>query len=107
MPPVAAVSAKHPGEVTRSTHARSREGCASIGVSPSVAAIGGFEDKVGVVMGKATAAFVHARNVYGPAARQVARDLYAAHNGSLGAYQIRAAPMAASISRRNDKDVRD
>src|SRR6202043_953649 len=32
VPPVAAVSAKHPGEVTRSTHARSRKRRADVGV---------------------------------------------------------------------------
>src|SRR5437667_10413450 len=85
MPPVAAVSGKHPGEVTRRTHARSLEGCAGIGVSPGATAIGGFEDEVRVVVRETTTAFIHTRNVYGPAARQVARDLDIPDKGSLGA----------------------
>src|SRR5207249_449062 len=106
VPPVAAVSGKHPGEVTRRTHARSGERCTGVGVAPRAAAIGGLEDEVGIVVRETTAAFVHARNVYGPAARQVARDLHVAHKGSLSAHHMRAAPSGASISRRNDKDVR-
>src|SRR5438105_5340629 len=39
VPPVAAVSGKYPGKVTRRTHARAREGCARIGVTPTGTAI--------------------------------------------------------------------
>src|SRR5205823_3311253 len=106
VPPVAAVSGKHLGKVANSRNARSGEGCASIGVTPRATAIGGFEDEVGVVVRETTAAFVHARNVYGPAARKVARDLHVAHKGSLSAHHHWAAPSGAAISRRNDKDVR-
>ena len=106
VPPVAAVSGKHLGEVAHSCYTRSGERCAGIGVAPGTTAIGGFKDQVRVVVRETTAAFVHPRNVYGPAARQVARDLHVADKGSLGAYHRRAAPSRASISRRNDKDVR-
>src|SRR5207253_819888 len=66
----------------------------------------GFEDEIRVVVRETTAAFVHARNVYGPAARKVARDLHVAYKGSLSAHHHWAAPSGAAISRRNDKDVR-
>src|SRR5256885_4975918 len=105
VPPVGTKIGKHAGKVTGSRYTRSGEGCASIGVTPRATPIGGFEDEVGVVVRETTAAFVHARNVYGPAARKVARDLHVAHKGSLSAHHHWAAPSGAAISRRNDKDV--
>ena len=106
MPPVAAVSAKHPGEVTRRTHARSREGRAGIGVSPACAAISGLEDEVRVVVGKATTAFVHAGDVQVPVARHVTGDLHVADEGILSAHHHRAAPSITVISGANNEDVR-
>src|SRR5436190_169286 len=57
-------------------------------------------------MGEASAAFVHAGNVYGPAARKVARDLHVAHKGSLSAHHHWSAPSGAPISRMNGENVR-
>src|SRR5207244_13156487 len=57
-------------------------------------------------MGETTTAFIHTRNIYGPAAREVARDLHVAHKGSLCAHHCRAAPSRAPISRMNGEDVR-
>ena len=106
VPPVAAVSGKHLGEVAHSCYTRSGERCAGIGVAPGTTAIGGFKDQVRVVVRETTAAFVHPRNVYGPAARQVARDLHVAHKRSLSAHHHRAAPSGAPIRRINDENVR-
>src|SRR5205823_14349564 len=106
MPPVATKIGKHAGEVANSCHARPRERCASVGVAPSGTAVCRLENEIGVVVGEATAAFVHTCDVYGPVASQVARDLHVAHKGSLGAYHHRAAPGGASISRINDENVR-
>src|SRR5207253_4191823 len=106
VPPVGTKIGKHAGKVTGSRYTRARERCASIGVTPRATPIGGFEDEVCVVVRETTAAFVHTGDVCRPAARQVARDLHIAHKGSLSAHHMRAAPSGASISRRNDKDVR-
>ena len=71
VPPVAAVIRKHAGEVADSCHARSREAGAGVGVGPCVATVRGPINMVDVVVGEATAAFVHpgdvniARNLVG------------------------------------------
>src|SRR4029077_4234740 len=67
--PVAGVVGKHAGEVSLGGNARSGKARAGVGVRPSVASIGGLEDKVVVVVREATAAFVHAGDVDGPIAR--------------------------------------
>ena len=79
VPPVAAAIGKHLGEVTYSGNARSGKWGAGVGVCPSIAPVSGAEDFVGVVVRKAAAAFVHARDVNGPAARRIARDLHVAN----------------------------
>ena len=106
VPPVAAKIVEHTGKVANRCYTRAGEGCAGIGVSPSAAAISGLEHEVGIVVREKTAAFVHTRNVYGPAARQVARDLHVTDEGSLRAHHHRAAPSRAPISRMNGEDVR-
>ena len=51
-------------------------------LAPGGAAVGGLEDQVGVVVRKATTAFVHTGDVHGPAARHVAGDLHVADEGT-------------------------
>src|SRR4029077_18925072 len=82
VPPVAAVSAKYPGEVTRRTHARSRKGCASVSVAPGSTAISRLEEEVSVVVRKTTAAFVHAGDIQSAVARHVTGDLCVADEGT-------------------------
>src|SRR5438094_5329284 len=57
-------------------------------------------------MGETSTAFIHTRNIYGPAARKVARDLHVAHKGSLSAHHHWAAPSGTAISRADNEDVR-
>src|ERR1700757_2316493 len=106
MPPVAAEIVEHTGKVADSCYARSREGCAGIGVGPRAAAVGGLEDKVGVVVRETTTAFIHTCNIYRPAARKVAGDLYVTHKGSLRAHHRRATPSRTPIGRMNGENVR-
>ena len=105
MPPVAAEIGKHAGKVAHRSNAWSRERCAGVSVTPSGAAISRLENEVGVVVGETTAAFVHTRDVYCPAAGSVARDLCVAHKSSLSAHHHRAAPGGPRVSRTNDEDV--
>ena len=49
-------------------------------------------------MGKATAALVHTGDVYGPAARKVARNLHVANEGGAVDHGCRAAPRDTAIS---------
>src|SRR4029077_12192265 len=61
---------------------------------------------VGVVVGEATAAFVHAGDVDVAVARQVTGDLHVANEGRLGAHHGCAAPSGTVISRAGNEDVR-
>ena len=101
VPPVATVIGKHAGEVgvdATSSDARAGEGGPGVGVGPSGAAVGGLEDEVGVVVRKATAAFVHAGDVQVPVARHVTRDLHVANEGTGVGHRYRAAPCGAVVS---------
>src|SRR6266480_1043082 len=98
VPPVAAKIGKHAGKVANRCYTRPGEGCASVSVSPRVAAVSGFEDEVGVVVREKTAAFVHTGDVCRPAARQIARDLHIADEGAAVDHCCRAAPRGAAIS---------
>ena len=79
VPPIAAAIAKHLGKVTYRGNARSGKGRTGVSVGPSVAPVSGPVDMVDVVVRKAAAAFVHARDVNGPAARRITRDLHVAN----------------------------
>src|ERR1700730_6407064 len=100
--PVAAVSGKHPGEVTRSTHARARKRSAGIGVSPGDTAVGGPENLVGVVVREASTAFVHAGDVH-VACHQVTGNLDVADECGCDLY--RAVPGSPVISGESDVDA--
>src|SRR5207253_3342163 len=76
--PVATAIGKHAGEVLDSGNARPGKGGAGVGVGPSAAAVGGPEDEIVVVVGKATAAFVHAGDVQVPITSHVTGDLHVA-----------------------------
>ena len=71
VPPETTLVGKHAGEVrvvAASLDARSRERGAGIRVGPGIAAVGGSENLIGVVVREATTAFIHARDVDGPVA---------------------------------------
>src|SRR5450432_2932935 len=87
--PEATAIGKHLGEVADSGDARPGKGGAGIGVGPGGAAVGGPEDEVVVVVGKATAAFVHAGDVQVAIARHVTGDLDIADEGSAVAHCYR------------------
>ena len=74
MSPIPAEIAEHAGEVAYSSHAGSGKAGATVGVRPSVAAIGRPEKKVRIVVRKATTAFIHPGDVY-IARGEVAGDL--------------------------------
>src|SRR5262245_6235853 len=61
--PEATAIGKHARDKADSNDPRPGEGEASLCVRPSVTAVGRSVDKVDVVMGKATAAFIHASDV--------------------------------------------
>src|SRR6266481_7437115 len=80
VPPEATLVTKHAGEVrvvAASYHARSRERRADVRIGPSIAAVGGLEHVVGVVVGKSTTAFIHARDIH-VACDRVAGNLHVA-----------------------------
>src|SRR5439155_6335973 len=71
---------KHAGEVrvvAANLHARCRERGAGVRIGPGTAAVGGLVNEVGVVVGKATTAFIHARDVH-VACGRVAGNLHVA-----------------------------
>ena len=80
MSPVAAAIRKHACEVSNSSHARSGKARADVGVSPGVATVSGPKDKVDVIVGEATTAFIHPGNVH-VARNHIAGDLYIANEG--------------------------
>src|SRR5437870_1862842 len=92
VPPVAAVIGRHAGKIPDSCHARSGKAGTDVGIGPGGAAVSGLEDVVGVVVGEASAAFVHAGNVHDPVARQVTRDLHVANEVRAKVQLCRAAP---------------
>ena len=78
-------------------NARAGKGGAGVGVGPGVAAVGGPVDVVDIVVREAAAAFVHARDVDGPVARQVAGDLDVADEG-LAVVSCRSLVQVAPLS---------
>jgi hypothetical protein len=62
--PVAAPVGEHAGEVAHGRNARPGKAGTAIGVSPTVAAVSRSEKEIGVVVGKATATFIHARDIH-------------------------------------------
>jgi hypothetical protein len=78
MSPVATAIRKHACEVSNSRHARSRKARARVGVSPGVATVSGPKDKVDVVVGETTTAFIHPGDVH-IARSHIAGDLYIAN----------------------------
>src|SRR4029077_10802071 len=100
--PVAGVVGKHAGEVSLGGNARSGKARAGVGVRPSVAAVGGLEDFVDVIMREATAAFIHACDVDGPVARHVTSDLHVANEGIGVAHYYRGVPRCAVIGGEGD-----
>ena len=64
MSPVATAIGEHAGEVAHSGNAWAGEAGTAVGVGPGVAAVGRPEEKIRVVMRKATATFVHACDVH-------------------------------------------
>jgi hypothetical protein len=105
VPPVATAIGKHDGEVTDKANARSRKDWARVGVSPSVATVAGLEDKVRVVVGEATTAFVHPGDVH-VACNEVTGDLHVTDEASLSAHHDRTVPSETVVSREGDEDVR-
>ncbi|PYJ69619.1 MAG: hypothetical protein DME76_08410 [Verrucomicrobia bacterium] len=101
--PVATAIGKHAGEVAYGSDTRTGKAGAGVGVGPSVAAVGGPEDEVGVVVGEATASFVHASDVY-VASGQVAGDLDIADEGSAGGYLSRVGPGETVVSGIADEE---
>src|SRR5438552_10548566 len=98
-PVVATAIGKHAGEVADNADARPGKNWAGVGVAPGVAAIGGFVDEVVVVVGEATAAFVHAGDV-DVACGQVAGDLDIADEGSSAVGNLsRGRPSRAIVGR--------
>src|ERR1700730_12450535 len=94
--PEATAIGKHLGEVADSADARPGKGGGGVGVGPGVAAVGGSEDEVAVVVGEATAAFVHAGDV-DVACGQVTGDLDIADEGSAGGNLSRVGPSRAIV----------
>ena len=106
--PVAAAIGEHAGEVTDCCNARAgKSSGAGVSVSPCVAAVSGLEDEVLVVVGEATATFVHTGDVDPPIASHVSRDLHVADEGSLSAHHHRGiVPRDAIITGESHEDVR-
>ena len=108
MPEVATVIRKHAREVgvdAAGDDARSWEGSPSVGVDPCSAAIGGLEEKVGVVVRKTASPFVHAGDIH-IAVGKVARDLHVTNEGTLSADRNFAAPSGTVISGAGNNDIR-
>src|SRR5450432_2129926 len=101
--PVATAIGKHLGEVADSRDARPGKDGAGVGVGPGVAAVGGSEDEVVVVVGEATAAFVHAGDVH-VACGQVTGDLDIADEGSAGGNLSRVGPSRAIVGGIADEE---
>jgi hypothetical protein len=78
MSPVATAIWKHACEVSNSSHARSGKARARVGVSPGVATVSGPKDKVDVVVGEATTAFIHPGDVH-VTRSHITGDLYIAN----------------------------
>ena len=108
VPEVATVIRKHAREVgvdAAGDDARSWEGSPSVGVDPCSAAIGGLEEKVGVVVRKTASPFVHAGDIH-IAVGKVARDLHVTNEGTLSADRDFAAPSGTVISGAGNNDIR-
>ena len=104
MPPVAAQIGKHAGNVSYRRNTRSGEDGASIGMTPVLTAVGGLEDVVDIVVGEATAAFVHTCDVHSPAASHITRDLHVADEAGV-THCYRAVPRGAGISGKGDEEA--
>src|SRR5450432_2667454 len=102
--PEATAIGKHAGEVADSDDARPGKGGAGVSVGPGGAAVGGPEDEVVVVVGKATAVFVHAGDV-DVARGQVTGDLDIADEGSAVAHCYRGAPSHTVVSRAANEEA--
>ena len=90
-------------EIARRATARATEGGSRVGVSPGVASVGGPKDEIRVVVGEASAAFVHTGDVH-VACGQIAGDLDVADKGSAGGNLSRVCPRDPIVSRVPDKE---
>src|SRR5262249_7202331 len=107
VPEVTAVIGKHAGEIGINAAGNdARPGKANtaavVGVSPGGAAVGGFEDQVEVGVRKATAPFIHARDVQ-VAVGRVTSDLNVANETGV-AHCYFTAPRVAVVRRAADHE---
>src|SRR5207248_2724913 len=105
VPPEATLVGKHAGEVrviAANLHARPWERGTGIRIGPGIAAVGGPENLIGVVVREAATALIHARDVDGPIARLITGDLDIANEGTGVAHIYRGVPRYTVIRREGD-----
>src|SRR4029077_10262458 len=109
VPPIdtARAPGKHAGKVTGCSNARTGKAGASVGVRPSVPAVGGPVNVVDIIVRKPTPSFIHARDVDGPVTRHVTGDLYIANEGTGVAHIYRGVPRGAVISGKGSLESAD